>query len=996
MTNRHGLAVWSLEVDDARFAQACAALGALNVAVRRWRRRGIDLLEQVAAAGAEDQQIEFVASVLGSMRDGDRPMEWELPPSAALARFPSANALAAVWQKYVDEQSQATRIAVRSRGRAWCGLLPMLRTLQHEAVGAGSVFVADAFTQDGRVDWELPFAFAALPDDPLAPAFTGFRAHWREPWPYRFTLAERSQPRAEMLVFSGSLRLLAGRLLTKGATTRATLVLVLGGMDEGADAESLARIVARELSAEGLVCVTPPAGADADWRMQALVWLGDELTHNRPLDLALSMAFRQDAIAFLSRDLVRLSQLSNSVARISGRLKALPPDASLAVSERSLGDLVRAPEVVGLQEIWKARWPQGAAARGAGAAPPMSGAQCGVSPEVLARSIDASRGMYGYAHESDQASSLTELNNAVKAHEAARAAREPETRYVQHSFWRTAAGELVEERQRLTVGTAVMLRVRIGPLDEHWQAAPDPFPAHELPRNRRRHRLQIVFHEPTQLDAPMMGELWLPRSGPSSVAEFVFTPRKPAQFQARITVLHRGRVLQTVLIHTRVVSRDAQAGAGQGMTPQGITQQGITQQIEARVREHWSDLDTRRRFDASFVLNHTSDDRPLLTGVSGKRAWATDLEGIRQPVEAINQLLSDVAHSVADYSEGLTEGDNLKLFYKLARVGGDLYSALVIDHLQQLRSGGMDVEEATHIQIVSTRADAVVPFEFIYQYLPPDDENDVRFCPDALRALKEGACPGQCDGQKEPGRHVCPMGFWGLRKVIERHVYNPAIGKPDDAEVIVQAEPAGDRVRLQLDQAAVVGYSNEVKPDEVGPVLVRLAACLRGPVQEVKDWDEWKACVTGNHPTLLVAFPHNTGDKQDIALEIGGKAFKTLRLPREYVHVDGPYPLVMLLGCDVASTAQQYASHIRYFRQAGAAAVVSTIATVFGPHAVKVGGKLLEGLLAIRDQGAAQPGTDNTETCLGEALRAVKRQALLDSLPMALCVVAFGDADWRL
>ena len=33
---------------------------------------------------------------------------------------------------------------------------------------------------------------------------------------------------------------------------------------------------------------------------------------------------------------------------------------------------------------------------------------------------------------------------------------------------------------------------------------------------------------------------------------------------------------------------------------------------------------------------------------------------------------------------------------------------------------------------------------------------------------------------------------------------------------------------------------------------------------------------------------------------------------------------------------------------------------------------------------------------LGEALREAKRQALRDSLPMALCVVAFGDADWRL
>ena len=33
---------------------------------------------------------------------------------------------------------------------------------------------------------------------------------------------------------------------------------------------------------------------------------------------------------------------------------------------------------------------------------------------------------------------------------------------------------------------------------------------------------------------------------------------------------------------------------------------------------------------------------------------------------------------------------------------------------------------------------------------------------------------------------------------------------------------------------------------------------------------------------------------------------------------------------------------------------------------------------------------------LGEAMRALKRRALLEDLLMPLCVVAYGDADWRL
>jgi len=36
------------------------------------------------------------------------------------------------------------------------------------------------------------------------------------------------------------------------------------------------------------------------------------------------------------------------------------------------------------------------------------------------------------------------------------------------------------------------------------------------------------------------------------------------------------------------------------------------------------------------------------------------------------------------------------------------------------------------------------------------------------------------------------------------------------------------------------------------------------------------------------------------------------------------------------------------------------------------------------------------EQRLGEIIRDAKREAMRESVPMALCVVAFGDADWRL
>src|SRR5205085_2287190 len=74
-------------------------------------------------------------------------------------------------------------------------------------------------------------------------------------------------------------------------------------------------------------------------------------------------------------------------------------------------------------------------------------------------------------------------------------------------------------------------------------------------------------------------------------------------------------------------------------------------------------------------------------------------------------------------------------------------------------------------------------------------------------------------------------------------------------------------------------------------------------------------------------------------------------------------------------------------RSRGAAVVIATIATVIGEHAARTAVLLTDALV---------PQDGATPQRLGEAMRAVKRQALLEGLLMPLCLVAYGDADWSL
>lgn len=946
--DRQYWAGWGDELDDSEFPPAVAALGVLTAA-------NTGFSPEDSPASRDPAEL-----LMALDRANDGMLDWRAParragPTGGLSIWPPAAALRVAWRGYRQQgvalrpqgQAPGPRIFLRGGVRHPARAIAFSRLLATAEVGASSVSVSRRWTPSSRISWQWPFTVGTLAGDALADPLLAAQASLPAGAAFRLAEVARIDPPVEVLVIGAGVADALVRVLSAHVRLRCALLVVCGfGRDSPETAEPLLRALMQRLSASGVAIAE--GIRDGSDMIRCLMNFAHRLVDNEPIDQALFSGFKGRVVCLLGDDLLSSSRLESGLAHLSRRLRQLPPDTRLSFTTSA--DTPPA-------------WRRGVDGRETEARASDRGADLATALEVTAKLSDTAGATW-----------LPRLTREVQAAESL--THTP--RYVHYRSFRQNSRRFVEERRGYVLGEVFKVRFWIAPRGADSLAAPTAFPEEALAHDGETHRLQLIFHEPRQWEQPLQAEILLPERGESTSASFRFVAREAGDFVARLTVLHRGRVLQTLLLRAVVLARREDLRDGDA---------GIRLEDEARVRHDWSNLGARRHFDLAFVFNHSVDGKPRLTGIAEQRAWATDLSAIEQPVRDINDLISSVANTVADHQDGLDQGDNPALLVQLARIGADVYSKLYIDQLQQLNTMGFDVgsDSISHIQVLTTRSDALVPIEFLYDWPPPDA--DAQVCPQHLQALQEGRCPGGCARTAALNRYVCPMGFWGLRKVIERHFYSAAVGKPDGAELVVQSEPNAQRDQLDLRAGAVVAHSRELTDDEMHELIALMERALPGEVGVAVDWDDWKNGVKKRRG-LLVAFPHNEGRKQDVRLEIGGSYLSTLRLPAEYVRAPGaPPPLVFLLGCDTASTAEDYASHVRYFRQAGAAVVVSTIATVFGQHAVIVGEKILARLFA---------GDGRKSSCLGEIIRDAKREALRASVPMALCVVAFGDADWQL
>lgn len=941
---------WGIDLDDTSFANAWAALGVA-----------------AAARGPRGLPHEVVARAMLTASRSEGRVPWAFPLAnasrsvPALVRRTLPEDWTRAWAAVADEPR--LRIVSAPAGEV---ILPWLRPLAETKRTTDAVSLNLAVPNAVcEVAWPLRFGFITESAEQLI-------AVARKSWPAndlsRSIALGRDDANCDVLVHRGTTRTLLKELLDRRSPIKANVVMLRGDASEnwGAVSARLAAILS-EVCASGYVLI-PETMPDAELSA-ALLDLVREISHAAPFDVAVARTFghkggphivRTDVIAGFTEKLVqfRITALAQTYTH---RLRSLPASAEIDLGPTD------APPMSGVRVAVPGKRAEKPTERPAVAAMRPAG-------RVAARRVTVDAAPMQFDHEGDGSRELATVAEAIAAAVVPpRAQQKRAARFLQQRSFVRFGREFQEARHGFVIGAPALVRVRIGPPKGKWNSLATAFPQEQLPRHLEQWSLTVWLSEPNHLPDPIKGQIKLPQDGPSSECEFRFKPKEFEHFEGRISVLHRGRVIQTAVLRSSVRPADADPALGRAPVLEEVVP----------VRQAIGDLKQRRQFDLAFVLNQNAAGRPLATGLSAKHAWISDLSKSMAIAKDINNRLSPVAKSVADYAQGLDGEKGRALLVRLAQLGGYLHLYLVTE---QLGAAGNrpEVAQSKYLQIVSTKSDAVIPFEFIYEYQVPDD--DAHVCEHWRKGLADGRCAATCD--RTSGRAVCPMGFWGLDKVIERHALTPELAK-EGRELYLQAETNSACGTLRLGGIGLFGASTRVSAQSLDELSAALDKHTGKTPSRAADWDTWLKAVSTNRPNLLLALAHTDGSGADVSLELGGKKIKSIQIREEHVRSAGePRPLIALLGCDTAGTADDYGHHVAVFRARGAAIVIGTIATVFGDHAAQVACRLVEGLFPH--------GSARTPERLGEALRALKRQALSENLLMPLCLVAYGDADWKL
>ncbi len=436
---------------------------------------------------------------------------------------------------------------------------------------------------------------------------------------------------------------------------------------------------------------------------------------------------------------------------------------------------------------------------------------------------------------------------------------------------------------------------------------------------------------------------------------------------AEIAFLYKGRIFEMVRLDAPVV---APGEADQGLRLKSLAQGredielSDREPVDAAVVSEGQEI---KVFGPLGIARYTLASTALAVDWLNKEIFATEKSLVRRQADGASP-----AGLMAD------DDETLMFLRRMAQHGNSLY--------KELRQQGF-VDPGERIQLMNLDPRSYVPLEFVYDRGHPVE--GARLCEGWQAALAgdDAQCP-VCKPASDLGPEerdampvICPLGFWSLQKVIERH----DVSRDNDRGRVAPVDGADV---LPPISSALFGSSFRVLEADREQTAGVLRECVRNAVS-VEDWSAWKSVVGQQRPQLFVAMPHHSIKAAIDTLEIGdGQELSQDRLSELYVSAsgEGPGPIVVLFGCETQSQSEMgYVSFGRDFARNRAAIVVGTMAKVLGRHAAPVAQCLIREFTGVTER-----------TRVGLLMRRIRRRMLAQGYLMALCLVTLGDGDWWL
>lgn len=615
--------------------------------------------------------------------------------------------------------------------------------------------------------------------------------------------------------------------------------------------------------------------------------------------------------------------------------------------------------------------------------------------EMLVTAPDEAETIYPRLHhavrEVDQRIERTSSTDADELAEMEPKQKKPRPRYLQANVFSAGTKEdkPALEPGALLAGRPYLVEVHIGPVRPSSRYVWSPLTEELLPSFDKGHWLTVVFSIISGgRPPPQSARIHLGPEGDSSPCSFELLVPSPESLRlsngrviARLTVLYQNRVLQTAILSAPVVA-----------SPDERTkvERGVEQEMELPPLTEVESRADRKPFDAALVLNHDATGRAGAMVVEGDQVHWINIDQPDLEMTA-NQMRGQLNRLTQSDSrpESLDDEGFRKVLIALAKQGTLLWRDVILGS-----EVGPGLRHGRRLHILEARRGTFLPVELFYELEAP--RTDAKLCPNAWQALEAGECNHAChQDEEEAENYVCPAGFWGITRVLERQrVPNVRDARGD---VGLRSAPVESPGIIPIVRQGLMGVSHRVDNHVQGSAQIlrnAVHALWPGRMREVTGWREWAKEVQGRAPSLLVMLVHTDQDKgSDVAtIEIAHEPIEVSNLQERHIRSKGSQEgvLVVLLGCSPVLPVvkfQNVVSQLLLLGDRRRTVVVSSIADMLGRHAAPSTAALLERLSHIVSQGSID---------VGEAVLRLRRELLLGGDPLMLSLVVYGDVDWML